>query len=283
MRRPLFTTGIPQRALFDDSIITVFDTTDYTPQAAAPQAYAVTLFVWAYGSVVLTGVGDVGKLPRIGVNVTSDNDAGITVAERYPADFVAAEVVAAASVARPVKLLDGFIVRGDQQITVANTNTDSTVANEMSCFVFGYFEAVGEAPTSKPFRPLMPTALEAPFSATPALVTVIGAGAGAYGTAHMLSATYKDELTLRTNLATSIEYTDATAFVRFPGGTLLPVPFNNSGLPAPNVHALFGAEIFDGIPLIAPSSSSNLIEVGFGTSGAGGNTAIAGFGGFRRG
>lgn len=276
MRRTLFTTGIPRKVLSADSLVTVFDTTDFTPQEGAPQVFAVTLFAWAYQNIV--PIADPTEHPLLLLTVTTDGGSAVVVNQRFPSDFAAGEEAAETGTAQPALLLERFMMRGDQQLIIANLNETST-----SCFVYGYFEQVGAAGFISQFRPLQPGQLLAPFSAAPTLVTVAANAPGAYATAHQLSSAYVDAVTLKANVgSTATEVADATAFVRLPGGVKIPLPFNNAG--DADAHYLLLSEPFDGIPMIAPSTNTgaNLIEVGFDAGSTTAGVAVSAYGSFRR-
>ena len=273
MRRPLFGSGAPKLVATTPALTEVFDTTDFTPQDKTPQVYAVTLFAWAWQNV--TPVADATKLPKIGVTVVTEGDAGIVVAERLPADFAAQQAAEIISVAKPTLLLERFLVRGDQQIYISNLNS---AVGALPCYVYGYFEAVGRRSPTFPFRPLQPGPLGAPFSALPTLVSVVAPAAASYQTAHQLSNAYIDLLDISANVGgvgASEAPADGLCFLRFPGGVKLPLPIATG-------HVLFVSEVFEGQPIIAPAQNDVNIDVGFDASVTPGALAAAVYGGFTR-
>jgi hypothetical protein len=280
MRRPLFGTGIPTLVPVFPTLLKVFDTADFTPQAGAPPIYAVTLFAWAWQNITPVPVLDAPKLPLLGVTVVTNGGTGVAVAQRFPADFTAQQTADLSSYAKPTLLIERFVVRGDQQIFVSNANP--VAGPLLPCFVYGYFEAVGRRAPSFPFRPLQPGPLVAPFSAPPTLVALNTPATTSYATAHQLNAAYIDLLDFNTNQGALIidAPLDAKAFLRLPGNVKLPMP-----LAVGAGRLLFQAKPFEGQPLIAPSSGDVNISVGFETSGtliAPDFVAISAYGGFTR-
>lgn len=271
MRRALFGNGIPKRALNADGVITVFDTNDFTPQEKNPLAFAVTLFVWGWQNEIL---GLPGNPPDVAVFCNTEGGGPITLNQRDRVAFAAYETANETSSARPIKLLDRYVVRGDQIITCVNFNPANT-----QCFVYGYFETVGATVPSMPFRGLMPEPLEDPFVFAPTVVSV-PAATTQYKTAHLLNTSYADLLFLNANVAVP-EDSAGNAWVRLPGNVKLPLPIGGAFTPL-SLNTLL-SEIFDGIPMIAPSASDNKVEVGFDTSGGGATNVIAAYGAFRRG
>jgi len=278
MRRPLFGTGIPKRALFDDGLITVFNTTVFTPNAQSPQVFAVTLYAWAWQNVA-PFTAHPTYLPTLVVTLETDGAVAPPALTQWLAgDFHNYEL--ASVVARPVKLLDRVVVRGDQQLYLSNLNTNCSVANGMFCFIYGYFEMAGEDDHAEPFRPLQPPGpLFAPFSGTPTELVLAQSAAGAYATAHQLTNAYLDDLTFKANVGggepTPEAISDAVAFLRLPGGVKLPLPVNGT-------NPLQASEVFDGIPMIAPSAMDSLVEIGFDTTSSAGKVAAVAYGSFNR-
>ena len=279
MRRPLFGTGIPKSMRTTDGAITVFDANAFTPQAGAPQAFAVTLFAWTWQRTQPDPTPT--KLPFPSVAVVTSG-VPIIVAQRDPAAVAALQAAEVSSYARPIKLLDRLIVRGDQQIVAGNVNFAGDAAGTRSCFIYGYFEVAGESLPSLPFRPLQPvTPMVAPFNAPVAVVDLSVSAATQYKVAHQLSSAYIDLLLLNTDqggFSTFEAPIDADCFLKLPGGIKMPLPFSTG-------HILLNAQPFDFQPLIAPSSSDVDISVGFETSGTlapGSRVAVSAYGLFTR-
>jgi hypothetical protein len=265
MRRPLFGNGIPQSALGNEiplgSPMTILDLATLDPS----QVYAVTLYAWPW-TTVLDPAPAAGEYPVLLASVQTQGGASAIVGQTYEEVFVAQAnaVLLNGESAAPLKILDQYLVRGQQKLVLENANPANTAANSRSCFVFGYFELAGEMHPPLPFRPLQPSnTLVAPFNAAPAVVNSPvnpPPGNPTYATAHMLSADYLDELNLNANILgiTGAYGAGVVAFLKLPGGVKLPLPAYQDAN-----HPLLLSKVFDGIPLRAPSSSDNLIQVGF--------------------
>ena len=274
MRRPLFGNGIPKRVLTTDSIVTVFDTNAFTPQDTAPPVFAVTLFAWGWTNVVPSN--NQTTLPYLIATLKASSSApDLAIAQRVPSDFAANESAGLSTVARPIKIVDRLMMRGDQVLKVFNFNPTC-----VSCWVYGYFEIVGETPVAAPFRPLQPGPLVAPFDASLAGVSVVPPGpANAFAPVHQLTTAYIDDVTLQTNEGSLAGLEDPAAVIvmRMPGNFGIPLPVGAAG----TGHVLLNAEPFSGIPMRAPSNTDNLIEIGITFAGAG-NVVVVGSGNFLR-
>jgi hypothetical protein len=272
MRRPLFGNGFPVQMLNSDGDIEVIDGSDYTPQEKAPSALAVTLFCWTWQQFATAA--DTAKLPAPAVSLVTDGSE-TPVARRSVDAVTAFQLAGTSDIALPIKLLDRFVIRGDQQIKAANLNNLST-GDGIYCFIYGYFEMVGEIVPTVPFRPLMPEALEEPFAAVPTVVNVANATTESFATAHQLYANYIDLLTLNVDAnQAGAEGDNGSAFVRFPNGILLPIPCTDDG-------TRFQSRPFDYQPMTPASNTAVNVEVGWDTSGDNGDVGLTAYGSFLR-
>lgn len=288
MRRPLFGTGFPKRMLFDDGVIKVFDTNDFTPQENAPLTFAVTLFCWPWQNYIPTNLAPIlANLPFPVVTVAANGGTPIGVAQRSNADVASMFAAQTFDMAKPIKLLDRYVVRGDQQIFAGNVNPNSTLANGVSCAIFGYFETVGVHELSAMFRPLQPSNPVAPFSAPVPVITSNVPNTKQYATAHQLYFGFTDVLTLNANNGAigNIEVgSDAEAFFKFPGANVAEQQ-NVLAIPFAQAHVLLQSQPFVGQP-VTPASKDDLnILFGFETTGTlpgAGTAAITAYGNMLR-
>ncbi len=251
-----------------DGQVTILDTSELDPK----MVYAVTLYCWPWTAAL---VPSDATEPALGLTVASDGDPAVEVAAFFQTFFEAWKLSAEPLKSSPLVLLDRYMMRGDQQLVAGNANGASD-----SCFLYGFFEAVGEQSVPEPFRPLQPGALVAPFIPEPTSVHPVGPNASEYETAHLLDAKLLDAVRLNVSyFRISLPDGDiGAAFVRLPGGVKMPLPTPSTG----EIDALTCTP-FDGIPMRAPSAADNKIEVGFDDSGAVvSGAALTAFGAFRR-
>jgi len=250
MRRPIFGNGIPRNIRNADGDVTVLDTTALDPK----QTYALTLFLWWYqpdpaGALtqptvvmkVATNGGSqklIGQISRLYLETIWDGNAS---------PGVGADI-------RPLKILSKYMIRGNQQVIVKNTEPLNT-----SCFMWGYFEQAGEDVTPALFRGLQPTAPVAPFSYPPVVYDIpAGPYAPPFSQAqplHQLNPAYIDLVTLDAwtfVLGYGGGGSDVVTFITLPGPVALPLPTTITGVPF---------RIFDGIPMRAPNSNDTLIQL----------------------
>jgi hypothetical protein len=271
MRRPLFGNGIPKNVLNADGVVPVFDTSGLDPKVV----YALTIFCWSWKNLPTPILA---AEPNLLIGVVSDGQPVVAVAAFSPTFFFGLK--SQQPQGQPVLVLDRYLMRGNQQLFVQN---DDPGLLATSCWLYGYFEAVGESPISNPFRPLQPGPLVPPFSPSPTLVFPVGPNASEYKTAHKLDANFVDALTL--NVLDASKPLAAygvlpLAFVRLPGGLKMPLPMPPVGAPAGEA---IDCTPFDSIPMRAPSAADNLIEIGFDNNGnVASGAALSGFGRFRR-
>lgn len=270
MRRPLFGNGIPKNILNPDGQVLILD----TGALDRGTVYALTLYAWVWKSAFANAAA---TEPDLGLTLTTSGGSPESLAAYFATFFEAWKDSVKPQKIAPIKVLDRFLMRGDQQVHAGNANALST-----SCFLYGYFEAMGEVPIGEPYRPLQPGALVAPYSPVPVHVQPAGAGATEYKTAHKLDAAYLDQIILDvTYFKIAVPDLDiGSAFIRLPGGIKMPLatPGDGDGIET----GALTSRVFDGIPMKA-SDDGNLIEVGFETNGAVGDaSALTAFGNFRR-
>lgn len=277
MRRPLFGNGFPRRLLNDDGTVDVFDTTDFTPQDKAPLAFAVTLFCWHWQQYAPFDTE--ANLPALAASLSTEGGAGVPLASRTAAVLADLQDAQLGNIALPIKLLDRVIVRGEQKITVENTNANCSIANSMQCWIYGYYEVAGEIVPTLPFRPLQPNNdLEAPFNADPVSVLVTTDDTERLSDLHLLNEKYIDLLDINLTVAWGTEGAgngkDIQAGLGFPNDTFLfiPVPLDSSRV---------SSKPFEYQPMI---SGLGAIEAGFKSSGTieTGAASLSAYGNFLR-
>lgn len=255
MRRPLFGNGIPRNILNADDIVELFNTDDFNPN----DVYAVTLFVWWFQP------GAAPTDPTLLITCSSDGGAPLPIANVQNTFLNALWAgPAVGSRVAPLKVLDRYLVRGDQQLFCANS-----VGGAASCFVWGYFEQVGSENPPRPFRGLQPGPLVSPYVFEPVYAD-LAEDSAFEATLHQLSPTYIDLVTL--DVAVQATATAIVA-VTLPGGLILPMPSESSGFPF---------RVFDGIPMRAPSSTDINIKLVATTAVGETVAALVGYGGFDR-
>lgn len=255
MRRPLIGNGIPLNIPGSASpvAVKVFDTSALDPNTV----YAVTVFAWWWSSPAK---------PVLSIGVTSSGDP-VEIAQ-YPGAFFTA-LESAPEIIAPYKVVDQFMMRGDQQMFVLNS------AASGYCYIYGYFEAVGESAGSSPYRGLLPSnTLLSPYNLAPAKNAASNPVADSYVAMHQLSAQYIDYLTLKVHVAIPIESGSPVMGIRFPGSVVLPLFTTNTGkLQVP----------MTGIPVRGPNTTpgvTNLIDFGL-LAGSYAAAAVA-YGAFHR-
>lgn len=287
MRRPLFGNGFTVSLLAGDGDVDVFDTLDFTPQSKAPQAFAVTLYCWTWqlyapaSATPTTGQPDIANMPAPSVSVKTNGGPAVVLASHTNLDTVAQQAAQFATMAKPIKLLDRYVVRGNQQITAKNLNPLCTLANQMNCFIYGFFEAVGEVVPTLGFRPLQPDEnLVAPFSNPPLVNDVVPVDSVSEKTLHLLTDTYIDLVNIYVfagglALSKPVGPLGIRAVLELPGLTGLPIPVIDA-------HPLgFLSHPFEYQPMIAPNTTDNLIRIGI-DSGDVGEVVMKAYGNFLR-
>lgn len=287
MRRPLFGNGFTRSMVSNDGEIEVFDTLDFTPQVKAPQAFAVTLFAWTWqlyapaSATPAVGQPNTLNMPAPSVSVKTNGGPAVLLKSLTAADSVAQQAAQLSSMAKPVVLLDRFVVRGNQQIVARNLNPLCSLANQMNCFIYGYFEAVGETVPSLAYRPLQPSDnLNAPFSAPPLVNDVFPPDTVLEQTLHQLTTQYLDlvniyVLTGGLVVSKPVGPLGTRGVLELPGLTGLPIPIADA-------HPLgFLSHPFEYQPMIASSDTDNLIRIGI-DSGDVGQVVMKAYGHFLR-
>lgn len=287
MRRPLFGNGFTVRMLSNDGVVDVFDTLDFTPQNKAPQAFAVTLYCWTWqlyapaATVPAAGQPAIANMPAPSVSVKTNGGPAVVLLSHTNLDTVAQQAAQFATMAKPIKLLDRYVVRGNQQITARNLNALCSVANNMNCYIYGYFEAVGEVVPSLAFRPLQPDEnLVSPFSNPPLVNDVVAADTAVEKTLHLLTDTYLDLVNIYLfvgglALSKPVGPLGIRAVLELPTVTGLPIPVVDA-------HPLgFLSHPFEYQPMIAPNTTDNLIRIGI-DSGDVGEVTMKAYGNFLR-
>lgn len=260
MRRPLFENGIPRNILNADGIVEVFDAEALDENAV----YALTLYLWWYK-------GGVAPADEPSLIMRTDPGTGNEFIGNVSAAVLADIWTAPAATDRlaPLKILDRYMTRGTQNVTLANG-----VAASTSCWVWGYFEQVGDQEISRPFRGLQPAPLADPFSFAPVNL-LVAADQTRTGVLHQLDPNYIDKVTLDLALlGDTAEAADIDASVTLPGGITIPMSSGGSGFPV---------RMFDGIPMRAPSAADADISLsGTGAAGLAKAYALCGYGSFDR-
>jgi hypothetical protein len=273
MRRPIFGNGLPRNILTASGTVEVLNTADLNPGSV----YALTLYLWIYqpGATFLT------LNPTFNVYVTTAGGAPLrllTYTQQYLDTIFSAPPGGAVA---PIKVLDRYMVRGDQQVTVDNVNATSDL-----CVVWGYVEMVGEQDVGTPFRGLQPSnTLVAPFVFPPVAFDFVIANQLAITPLHRLSLEYVDLVTVDVaNGGIDDGSFDFGCALAFPGGVAVPMP--STAFLAPNLGSgMQRSRVFDGIPMRALDSSdagSNILFGGGTGSSAGVSNAGRAFGSFLR-
>lgn len=259
MRRPLFGNGIPRNISQADGAVEVFD----AEALDETQVYALTLYLWWFQTATA------GPVTNPSLTMRSDTGSGgelIGLVTQAVLDDIWTTPAATDRLA-PLKILDRYMVRGDQQVTLENS------IDQESCWVWGYFEQAGDLEVSRPFRGLQPGPLSEPFSFPPAELSV-ASDESETAVLHQLDPNYIDKVTLDLAMvADPADAGDLTASVTLPGGIIIPLSVGGSGFPV---------RMFDGIPMRAPSAS----DVNISLSGAAGadvkTMLLCGYGSFDR-
>lgn len=171
MRRPLFTTGVPQNppaaCATPTDALTLLDSRDLD---AAQQS--ITRFVTLYAYNQSTGSSDVVTI----ASITGSDTPVVVVNVALPTGIGGV----------PVKILDRYPLRGNKALLACTDVGDAP-------FVWGYFEVDGAASQKAALRPLQAGDLASPFTYAPVYVTMADPGPE---TLHTLSTTYVDLITL---------------------------------------------------------------------------------------
>lgn len=246
MRRPLFSTGVPQNP----------------PQLAditATPDDALSVLDLRSLDTVLQSVTRLVTLYAINQTYISSDIISLALRVGDETPTLLAEITLPSGQGPgPVKVLDRYPLRGNEELLVSATIGDAP-------FVWGYYELDGEKPPAQPVRPLLPGALVSPFTYAPVLVVNADPGPE---TLHTLSEDYVDLVTL--DLSTRVAPEDDVGALTVNDGS------------STAVIALSGSEsnvrIFDGIPFIAAASGGVLTL----TAGGAATDAVAGWGSFTR-
>jgi hypothetical protein len=250
MRRPL-NNGMPLSVAQGGPGVTVFDAAALDPN----RSWRVTLFAWP--SVGPADMWVLGTSPVANLQ--------LQVLQANPTDSC---VLWNRSSLQMQALFEGYVNQG-QALQVADVVLRGNQSLVASCPVevgtnalalYGYVVMDGVDPVPYAFRPLQPSnTLVAPFNAPfVSLDKTAGDLTAGYETAQLLNASYWDYVTLDISASIGGAVTDGKPRIRLPNGMRLPIPFLNA------VGSLtLPVRIFDGIPLLAPSTTNNLLEVGF--------------------
>ena len=254
MRRPLFGNGIPRNVVVADGEVTILDTEDLDQS----QVFALTVFFWPYqpgpgpftnpAAAIRTYINGGPSVPIVGLT------------SAYLNSFFSA---ANPTRIEPIKVLDRFMMRGKQRVTIQVTvdGTPTPVG-----FIWGYFELAGEQDTGVPFRGFQPTGKPATNFAYNPVFLALGTSENGQGTCHKLDPNYIDLVTLDLVHGGSGDGTFgwSVAVGLPPGNVLIPQPSLSNLFPAP-ANGLYRYRIFDGIPMRALGSSdadSNIFLIG---------------------
>lgn len=243
MRRPILGNGIPRNILNADGYVTILDTTALDPK----QTYALTLFLWWYG---VEGTGIVAPTVEVAV---STNGGAEQLVGGFPSTYLdtiwtSPAAPGAGANIRPLKVLDRYMVRGNQKVVARNINADPT---SLYCYVWGYFEPMGGDDAIGPFRGLQPAVPVAPFNYPPVAYSYLAAAEQTQTqTLHQLSATHIDVLTIDAFTFVPGGYAgsapEVSTTIVFPGGVGVTLPTTITQVPF---------RIFDGIPMRAPTAA----------------------------
>ena len=214
MRRPLFTTGIPQLApgvadpvANPGNALTVLDLRNASVDTYS-RAHVLTLYAVHTRSAntsllgLVTQVGSDTPVLQLGLSMASGDGV--------------------------VKLVDRMPIRGPVRVLVAD------LAERDNTYIYGYLELENEAPRMPEIRPLQPSDPVSPFTAVPQKIIADAAAADV----HTLSGDYIDVLTLDYQSAAGGEF-DGDFTITFPDGTALSLETSD----APTTR------LFDGIPM----------------------------------
>ncbi len=220
MRRPLFTTGLPQIPAIADpvaapaSALSILDL-----RSLSDELQSVTRYVTLYAANQGSGAETLSIAFREG----SDT----------PILLIARALTAGAMTGGPVKVLDRFPLRGDIQLLAGNGSGDGIV-------VWGYFELDGIDETTPAARPLQPTsALSSPYSYVPIQLEYSDAGQQI----HLFNTDYCDLVTLDINI-TSRGSSDTGTLTVSDGVDSVSILFTDLTTETPT-------RVFDGIPMRA--------------------------------
>lgn len=261
MRRPIFGNGIPRNILSTDGAVEVFDAEALDENAV----YALTLYLWWFK-------GGAAPIEEPSLVMRTDPGTGPEFIGAVTAAVLTNIWTAPAATDRlaPLKILDRYMTRGTQNVTLQNTVASATT----SCWIWGFFEQVGDQEMSRPFRGLQPSPLQDPFTFAPTQL-LVAADEDKSGVLHQLDPNYIDRVTLDLALLADIaDVANIDASVSLPGGVTIPMSSGGSGFPV---------RMFDGIPMRAPSAADvNISLNGAGAAGLGKAFALCGYGSFDR-
>lgn len=271
MRRPLG-GGMPLQMIDDgnpvNANITLFDTNTLDQN----QVWQVTVKMWpAYAGGALTALSFAIDLVTNGV--------AVKIVQPTVAGLAAIDASIAAGVVPTV--IDRLTLRGNQQLILRPTGGEGPTGGSWAAF--GYFEMNGSDPLPYDFRPLEPTALVSPFNAAPTVLDIAAAAlTPVYAAAHLLNAQYVDLVTLIASVQGVTAPFDSALepVLRFPTGLELPLlPIAPTALSGTVVSI---TRILEGIPLLAPSSTNNALQIGFLTPDGTGAVRATSYGSFTR-
>ena len=185
---------------------------------------------------------------------------------------------AAAADGKAPKVLDKVTLRGNQQIVLSVVTGEGPTGSALAAY--GYFEMNASDALPYDFRPLEPATLVAPFNAAPTVLSIAAAGAvPVYATAHLLSPTYADFVTITVNVAGVAGPFDnsSLAVLSFPNGVQLAL---NRAVPTTGASTL--NTLLEDIPLLAPSATNNALQIGFVSADVTGSVQATAWGHFTR-
>lgn len=250
MRRPLG-NGMPLQMIDNGSsaaVVTLFDATTLDPT----QVWQVSAYLWP----ALVGNTFPGYT-SFRISLLTSGGPTVELVRMFIADATALFTAALVS-GQPPLVLDKVTLRGGQMLVLEPVPAE--VGSGGSIAAYGYFEMNATDPVPYDFRPLEPTPLVAPFNATPAVLEVaLGAAVPVYTNAHLLNAQYADVVTLTalTQLIQGPAASNSLFVLKFPNGVQLPLSRTASGTGVTSPSYLL-----QDIPLLAPSSSNNALQIG---------------------
>lgn len=252
MRRPLFTTGIPQ---LPPSLASIVDT---------PNDALSVLDLRSVGTT-LQSVTRLVTLYAVNQDVASQQIVDVAWREGAGTPVLVASVTLPEGelLEAPTKVLDRFPLRGNAQLLACTADGATPI-------VFGYFELENSKDSEQRSRPLQPGALVSPYGYAPVIVDSPDPAAAV----HTLDTNYVDQVTLVVRATGGGGGGTATGFVTVDDGSDS-ITINiedNAGANADNTL------LFDGIPMIA-AAAGGAISIG---AGVGVSDSCSAYGSFIR-
>ena len=222
MRRPLFTTGLPQVPAAMANILA-------TPNAA------LSILDLRDLSVELQSYTRFVTLYAMNQDPSGSDTLAIAWREGTATPISIAVAALPTGISAPVKVLDRFPLRGDAEL-IASNGVGAVVV------VWGYFELDGTAGVNPTDRPLLPGSLVSPFTYEPAFAS----GNADTAQIHLFDTGYFDTIVLDAIVTGDIEG-GINKLVVNDGVSSQDISLNDDG----SGIGLTPVRIFDGIPMMA--------------------------------